>query len=131
MVLQARNLTVSMQTDGHMVDVLRDVSFDLAPGKVLGLVGESGAGKSMIGRVISRNLPKHFAVTHGSLAFAGRDMIKAPDDVLAGLLGDRVFQGQVSPQGGVDHTRGLAARLLHVLAQCRIDLHLPFKRIGQ
>ena len=90
MVLQARNLTVSMQANGQMVDVLRDVSFDLAPGKVLGLVGESGAGKSMIGRVISRNLPKNFAVTHGSLAFAGSDLIKAPDAVLAGLLGDRI-----------------------------------------
>ncbi len=90
MVLQARNLTVSMQINGASVDVLRDVTFDLAPGKVLGLVGESGAGKSMIGRVISRNLPGHFAVTHGSLTFAGRDMIGASRAALANLLGERI-----------------------------------------
>ncbi len=90
MVLQARNLTVSMQVNGEQTDVLRDVSFDLQPGKVLGLVGESGAGKSMIGRVISRNLPKHFAVTNGSLVFEGRDIIHGADTLLASLLGKRI-----------------------------------------
>jgi peptide/nickel transport system ATP-binding protein len=90
MVLQARNLTVSMQVNGEQIDVLRDVSFDLQPGKVLGLVGESGAGKSMIGRVISRNLPKQFAVTNGSLVFEGRDIIHGADTLLASLLGKRI-----------------------------------------
>lgn len=90
MVLQARNLTVSLQSKDGRIDVLRDVSFDLAPGKVLGLVGESGAGKSMIGRVVSRNLPKNFSVTHGSLTFAGHDVIHGSDAMLAGLLGDRI-----------------------------------------
>jgi peptide/nickel transport system ATP-binding protein len=90
MVLQARNLTVSMQAAGGPIDVLRDVSFDLAPGKVLGLVGESGAGKSMIGRVISRNLPRQFSVTQGSLTFASRDMIHGSDAMLASLLGERI-----------------------------------------
>lgn len=90
MVLKASHLTVSLGTGTHGIDVLRDVSFDLAPGKVLGLVGESGAGKSMIGRVISRNLPSQFSVTGGQLDFAGQDLIMAPQAALKGLLGDRI-----------------------------------------
>ena len=54
---------------------MRDLSFALEPGKVLGLVGESGAGKSMIGRTIAQLLPPGFAVTGGSLAFAGDDLV--------------------------------------------------------
>ena len=43
--------------------MLRDISFTLAQGEIIGLVGESGAGKSMIGRAISGLLPDNFAVT--------------------------------------------------------------------
>ena len=48
--------------------VIRDLSFELAPGQILGLVGESGAGKSMIGRAIAQLLPPGFAVTGGLAA---------------------------------------------------------------
>ncbi|MHB2167349.1 dipeptide ABC transporter ATP-binding protein [Alsobacter sp. R-9] len=84
--LDARGLTVSFGG----IQVLRDLSFTVAPGEVLGLVGESGAGKSMIGRVIGRTLPKGFAVTGGSLRFAGADLVTLPDSGLRGLLGDRI-----------------------------------------
>ena len=90
MVLQARNLTVSMQSGSTRIDVLRDVSFSLAPRKVLGLVGESGAGKSMIGRVISRNLPKQFSIGSGNLSFAGQDLVGSSTESLSALLGDRI-----------------------------------------
>ena len=45
--------------------------FTLEPGKILGLVGESGAGKSMVGRTIAQLLPPGFAVTGGTLEFDG------------------------------------------------------------
>ena len=85
-VLEARGLTVSLRG----TEVLRDLSFAVKPGEVLGLVGESGAGKSMIGRVIGRNLPKGFSVTGGSLFFAGKDLVGLEAEPLRGLLGDRI-----------------------------------------
>ena len=65
-VLTAENLSVSLP-DG--AEVLRDLSFSVGRARVLGLVGESGAGKSMIGRVIAGHLPAGFRVGAGSLAF--------------------------------------------------------------
>ena len=56
-VLSFDNVTVTARMGGRSVDVLRDISFALGPGDIAGLVGESGAGKSMIGRVISGLLP--------------------------------------------------------------------------
>ena len=57
--------------------MLSDISFDLQPGEVLGVVGESGAGKSMIGRLISQMLPGGFKVASGALQFDGEDLLRA------------------------------------------------------
>jgi peptide/nickel transport system ATP-binding protein len=54
---------------------------------VLGLVGESGAGKSMVGRTIAQMLPPGFAVTGGRLLFAGRDLVAMPAQERRELLG--------------------------------------------
>jgi peptide/nickel transport system ATP-binding protein len=95
MILAARGLTVSATSSGHSVEVLRDLDFAIAPGKVLGLVGESGAGKSMIGRVVAQSLPSSFAVTGGSLTFSQPsseplDLVTMSTPALSQLLGDRI-----------------------------------------
>jgi len=86
-LLQARGLTVSGRLNGAAVPVLRDLDLELAPGRVLGLVGESGAGKSMLGRAIAQLLPRHFAVTAGSLAFGGADLVAMAPAARRALLG--------------------------------------------
>jgi peptide/nickel transport system ATP-binding protein len=52
-MLAIDNLTLSCPIDGRRIDLLRNLTVSLARGRVLGLVGESGAGKSMIGRIIA------------------------------------------------------------------------------
>ncbi len=89
-VLEARNLTVSVQQGGAPVAVLRDISFSIAAGQVLGLVGESGAGKSMISRVIARDLPDGFSVSGGAVTFAGTDLLALAGPERQRLLGDRI-----------------------------------------
>jgi peptide/nickel transport system ATP-binding protein len=74
LALEARDLTVSAGVDGSMIPAIRSLSFGLPPGKILGLVGESGAGKTMIGRAIAQLLPPGFAVTGGSLLFEEEDL---------------------------------------------------------
>ncbi len=73
-LLEARNLTVSLASMDKPIDVLRNVSFTLAEGRVLGIVGESGAGKSLIGRTIAQTLPRGFAISGGTLTFAGEPL---------------------------------------------------------
>ena len=76
--LQAIDLTVTTQIDGSAVPAIRALSFDLPPGKILGLVGESGAGKSMVGRAIAQLLPPGFVIATGSLLFEGVDLLQMP-----------------------------------------------------
>jgi len=89
-LLAAANLTVSAALDGDTIPAISDLSFSLEPGKALGVVGESGAGKSMVGRCIAQLLPRGFAVSGGSLSFAGDDLITMHPDARRALLGREI-----------------------------------------
>jgi peptide/nickel transport system ATP-binding protein len=86
-VLEARELAVGTRIDGVNVPVIRGLSFAVAPGRILGLVGESGAGKSMVGRAIAQRLPAGFAITAGSLTFEGEELSSMRPRARRELLG--------------------------------------------
>lgn len=86
-LLEADGLSVGLHTKDGVLDALTDLSLRLERGKTLGLVGESGAGKSMIGRTIAQLLPSGFTVTKGRLAFDGEDLVAMPAARRRALLG--------------------------------------------
>jgi ABC-type glutathione transport system ATPase component len=67
--LRFDSVTLTAHAQGSAVEILRRVSFAVGEGRILGLVGESGAGKSMIGRVISGILPENLQVSSGQVRF--------------------------------------------------------------
>src|SRR6185437_12889305 len=87
LTLEARDLTIGARIGAATVPAIRGVSFKLAPGKILGLVGESGAGKTMVGRAIAQLLPAGFAATAGTLLFEGEDLQQMPATRRRALLG--------------------------------------------
>ena len=89
-LLEAKGITLSARLGEVTVDVLRDISFTLERGETLGLVGESGAGKSMIGRLCSQLLPPGFAVSAGTLHFEGEDLVRLGAHQRRALLGKRI-----------------------------------------
>jgi peptide/nickel transport system ATP-binding protein len=89
-MLSISNLTLTARLGGAKVDLLRDVSLTLERGKVLGLVGESGAGKSMIGRVIAGHTPAGFEITRGGITFDGLDLLALGAKAWRQLLGRRI-----------------------------------------
>ena len=88
-VLAAQALTLTLTRKDAALTVLRHIDFTVRQGQVLGLVGESGAGKSMLGRTIAQLLPPGFAVTGGTLAFMGDDLVTMPARRRRFLLGPR------------------------------------------
>ena len=67
-LLSVKNLTVQFPARGALLTAVDNVSFDLARGEVLGLVGESGAGKSMTGAAIIGLIEAHGRITGGSIS---------------------------------------------------------------
>lgn len=77
--LEVRNLSARVR--GAPDRLLRDVSLSVAPGEVRGLVGESGAGKSMIGKAVLGILPRAVEVLSGEILLEGTDLLRlAPAD---------------------------------------------------
>lgn len=69
-ILQVNDLVVRYRTRAGTVHAVEDLSFDLAPGEILGVVGESGCGKSSAGRAIARLTPIH----SGQVVLDGHDL---------------------------------------------------------
>ncbi|MCZ8079163.1 MAG: ABC transporter ATP-binding protein [Rhodobacteraceae bacterium] len=73
--LSIRNLSVRLKNGPPL---LRRVSLDVAAGEVRGLVGESGAGKSMIGKAVLGILPPSVEITGGQIVLDGTDLLTLP-----------------------------------------------------
>jgi peptide/nickel transport system ATP-binding protein len=74
--LEVRNLSARVR--GAPDRLLRNVSLSVAPGEVRGLVGESGAGKSMIGKAVLGILPRAVEVLCGEILLGGTDLLRLP-----------------------------------------------------
>ena len=90
-LLDVRGLGVEFQTRKGVARVLEDVSFSLDPGQTLGVVGESGCGKSMTALAVMRLIPSPPGrITGGQVIFDGQDLLTLPDDRMRDIRGNRV-----------------------------------------
>jgi peptide/nickel transport system ATP-binding protein len=86
-VASIRNLTVRFTGGDRPVDAVNGVDFDLAKGEVLGVLGESGSGKSVTLRALLRILPARRSRIGGSIRVAGRDVLALSEAELAQYRG--------------------------------------------
>jgi peptide/nickel transport system ATP-binding protein len=89
MLLQVRDLRVTLPTPRGPAQALRGVSFDLARGQTMGLIGESGCGKSLTAMAIMGLLPETARV-QGSIRLAGEELVGSNQTSLARLRGSRM-----------------------------------------
>jgi peptide/nickel transport system ATP-binding protein len=124
-VLSVNDLHVAIGHRENAANVLRGASLEVAAGEVRGLVGESGAGKSMLGRAVLGLLPANAVITAGTILFEGRDLVAMPEPERRGLLGRRIAlipQDPMTSLNPVKRVGGqIAALLRHHLALSRRD----------
>jgi oligopeptide/dipeptide ABC transporter ATP-binding protein len=91
LLLEVRNLRVHFASpQGPSVRAVAGVDFFLKPGETLGLVGESGCGKTVTAMSILRLLPSPPAVVTGEISFLGEDLVGAPESRMREMRGNRI-----------------------------------------
>ncbi|NNE52258.1 MAG: ABC transporter ATP-binding protein [Sulfitobacter sp.] len=120
--LSIRNLTVRLKSG---VTILRSVSLDVAQGQVHGLVGESGAGKSMIGKAVLGTLPRALQVTGGEIWLDGENLLALPHDTRRKRIGATAALIPQDPLTALNPSKRIGPqitrRLVDILAWTRSD----------
>ncbi|ELL0596605.1 ABC transporter ATP-binding protein [Vibrio vulnificus] len=122
-VLSVKNLETEFQTDDGAVQVLHGVSFDVKKGRTLGLVGESGCGKSVTSMSIMGLLPKPYGrVIGGEILYRGKDLVTLPADEMYAMRGDRISIIFQDPMTALNPVHTVGKQLMEVLKLHRPDL---------
>jgi peptide/nickel transport system permease protein len=114
-LLEVRELSVTLQRGGTATTVLRDVTFTIAPGECVGVVGESGCGKSTTAKAILGLLPAGGRVTSGSVLFAGTDLTRLPEKSLSRVRGAGIALVSQDPLNSLDPAYTIGNQLREVI----------------
>jgi len=123
-MLAVSNLSLSVRIDGAWLQAVDDVSFDLYPGKVLALVGESGCGKSLTAQALLR-LGEHQGVRRdqGDIVLQGQSIFNFDDGQLRRMRGGRVAMVFQEPMTALNPVFTIASQITDVIRN-----HLPLTK---
>lgn len=120
-ILDVRGLVTSFQTEQERVRAVDDVSFSLRRGATLGVVGESGCGKSVTALSILRLLPKPTGMVEGGeILFHGQDLLKLPIADMHTIRGRKIAMIFQEPMTALNPVHSVGRQLGEVF-----QLHFP------
>jgi peptide/nickel transport system ATP-binding protein len=114
-VLEVENLSISYETRKGDVEAVRDVSFEVKEGETVGLVGESGCGKSTIAFGIVNFLGPNGKIVNGRVSFQGNELVGRSEEELKELRGDRISMVFQDPMQALNPSVRLGEQLAEVL----------------
>jgi oligopeptide/dipeptide ABC transporter ATP-binding protein len=115
-LLRVDGLTVGFNTEQGPVRVVEDVSFELRSGHTLGLVGESGCGKSVTAQTIMRLLPTPPSrIEAGRILFEGKDLATVPQREMQKIRGDRIGMVFQEPMTSLNPTLRIGEQIAEPL----------------
>ncbi len=123
-LLEVRNLRVEFPTRRATLVALDDVSFEIAPGEILGVVGESGAGKSLTGAAIIGLLDPPGRVASGEVRFEGQRIDNLPYEAMRKLRGRHIGAIFQDPLTSLNPLYTVGRQLIET-----IQTHLPLNAV--
>ena len=114
-LLEVKDLKTYFYTEDGVVHAVDGVSFEVYPGEVLGLVGESGCGKSVTSLSIMRLISKPGKVDAGEILLDGENLLKLPEDEMIKVRGNRISMIFQQPQTALNPVFKVGDQLAEVL----------------
>ena len=116
LLISVKNLTTNIRLDQGIVRVVRNVCFDLYQGRTLGIVGESGCGKSMLCKSILRLLPPNAGISNTSqIFFNGRSICTISEKELNRLRGKDLAMIFQDPMTSLNPVMKIGSQITEVL----------------
>lgn len=116
-ILRVNNLHTEFATDEGIAKILHGVSFEVKAGRTLGLVGESGCGKSVTAMSILGLLPVPYGrITQGEVLYRGTNMVTLPPEQLYKMRGNRISMIFQDPMTALNPVHSIGKQLTEVLA---------------
>ena len=114
-ILEVEDLNISFYTRAGEIPAVMDFSMTVMPGETMGLVGESGCGKSTVSLGIMQYLGHNGAIKSGKIKFMGRDMATFSDAELRALRGSRISMVYQEPMASLNPAMKIGKQLNEVL----------------
>ncbi len=115
-LLAVEGLSLALTTPtGATVPLVQDVTFELAAGHVLGIVGESGCGKTLTALALTGSLPPAVRITSGSVTFDGRPLQGMGESQLSRLRGAEISTISQEPVASLDPSFSVGAQVAEVV----------------
>jgi ABC-type glutathione transport system ATPase component len=119
-IVSVRNLVVEFPLRRGLFTAVDDVSFDIMPGEILGVVGESGAGKSMTGAAIIGLIEPPGHIARGEIYLSGQRIDNLPPEEMSKLRGKRIGMVFQDPLTSLNPLYTVGEQLIETIRQ-----HLP------
>jgi len=138
-LLQVRNLTVEYHVDADQTfAAVSDVSFDIASGETVGLMGESGCGKSSVAFALLGLLPRKIAKVSGSVLLEGFDLLAVDERALQKMRGSAISIIYQEPAIALSPVMRVGDQVAQVVRahrrwkwkQCKIEAQQMLERVG-
>jgi peptide/nickel transport system ATP-binding protein len=114
-LLEVKGLKTYFYTEDGVVRAVDGVSFEVYPGEVLGLVGESGCGKSVTSLSIMRLISKPGRIDEGEILLDGENLLKLPEEEMIKVRGNRISMIFQQPQTALNPVFKVGDQLAEVL----------------
>ena len=113
-ILEIENLSISFFTRLREIPAVMDFSLAIQPGEAVGLVGESGCGKSTVALGIMQDLGVNGKIVDGSIKFKGQDLGKLSPEVLRDIRGNEIAMIYQEPMASLNPAMKIANQLMEV-----------------
>ena len=114
-ILEIKDLSVAFEVDEGEVQALDGVNLEVSQGQTLGVVGESGCGKSVTALSVMRLLPKPMGkILSGNISFMGKDLLKLSPDEMREVRGNEIGMIFQEPMNALNPVKKIGVQLSEV-----------------